>query len=86
MFVHCIKLKNFTITKNTTEIVGGCFNYCESLTLITYEGTISEWNSITKQSNWDGHSSSTVDSPLVKIQCLDGYMEYVDGEWREVHD
>ena len=36
MFVRCIKLKNFTITKSTTEIVGGCFNYCESLTLITY--------------------------------------------------
>ena len=76
MFVHCIKLKNFTITKNTTEIVGGCFNYCESLTEITYEGSLAEWNSITKRTNWDGHSSSTVDSPLVKIQCLDGYMEY----------
>lgn len=86
MFVRCIKLKNFTITKSTTEIVGGCFNYCESLTEITYEGSLAEWNSITKQSNWDGHSSSTVDSPLVKIQCLDGYMEYVNGEWREVHD
>lgn len=86
MFVRCIKLKNFTITKSTTEIVGGCFNYCESLTLITYEGTISEWNSVTKRTNWDGHSSSTVDSPLTKIQCIDGYMEYVNGEWREVHD
>lgn len=86
IFVRCIKLKNFTITKSTTEIVGGCFNYCESLTLITYEGTISEWNSVTKRTNWDGHSSSTVDSPLTKIQCIDGYMEYVNGEWREVHD
>lgn len=86
MFVHCIKLKNFTITKSTTEIVGGCFNYCESLTEITYEGSLAEWNSITKRTNWDGHSSSTVDSPLVKIQCLDGYMEYVNEEWREVHD
>lgn len=86
MFVRCIKLKNFTITKSTTEIVGGCFNYCESLTLITYEGTISEWLAINKHTNWDGHSSSTVDSPLVRIDCLDGYMEYVDGEWREVHD
>ena len=86
MFVHCIKLKNFTITKSTIEIVGGCFNYCESLTEIIYEGTISEWNSITKRTNWDGHSNSTADSPLTKIQCLDGYMEYVNEEWREVHD
>lgn len=38
MFVRCIKLKNFTITKSTTELIGGCFNYCESLTQITYDG------------------------------------------------
>lgn len=81
MFVRCIKLKNFTITKSTTEIVGGCFNYCESLTLITYEGTISEWNAITKRSNWDGHDSQ-VETPLTKIQCLDGYMQY-DTETKE---
>ncbi len=39
-----------------------------------------------KNTNWDGHSSSTVDSPLVRIQCLDGYMEYdADAEtWEEV--
>lgn len=81
MFVRCIKLKNFTITKSTTEIVDGCFNYCESLTLITYEGTISEWNAITKRTNWDGHDSQ-VETPLTKIQCLDGYMQY-DTETKE---
>ncbi len=81
MFVRCIKLKNFTITKSTTEIVGGCFNYCENLTLITYEGTISEWNAITKRTNWDGHDSQ-VETPLTKIQCLDGYMQY-DTETKE---
>lgn len=86
MFVRCIKLKNFTITKSTTEIVGGCFNYCESLTLITYEGTVSEWLAINKHTNWDGHTVGTIETPLTKIQCLDGYMEYVNGEWREVHD
>jgi len=86
MFVRCIKLKNFTITKSTTELIGGCFNYCESLTQITYEGSLAEWNAVKKNTNWDGHSSSTVDSPLVKIQCLDGYMEYdADTEtWKEV--
>ena len=81
MFVRCLKLKNFTITKSTKEIVGGCFNYCENLMLITYEGTISEWNAITKRSNWDGHDSQ-VETPLTKIQCLDGYMQY-DTETKE---
>ena len=86
MFVRCIKLKNFTITKSTTELIGGCFNYCESLTQITYEGSLAEWSAVKKNTNWDGHSSSTVDSPLVRIQCLDGYMEYdADAEtWEEV--
>lgn len=86
MFVRCLKLKNFTITKSTKEIVGGCFNYCENLMLITYEGTISEWNAITKRTNWDGHDSQ-VETPLTKIQCLDGYMQY-DTETKEwaVHE
>ena len=86
MFVRCIKLKNFTITKSTTELIGGCFNYCESLTQITYEGSLAEWSAVKKNTNWDGHSSSTVDSPLVRIQCLDGYMEYdADAKtWKEV--
>lgn len=86
MFVRCIKLKNFTITKSTTELIGGCFNYCESLTQITYEGSLAEWDAVKKNTNWDGHSSSTVDSPLVRIQCLDGYMEYdADAKtWKEV--
>ena len=86
MFVRCIKLKNFTITKSTTELIGGCFNYCESLTQITYEGSLAEWSAVKKNTNWDGHSSSTVDSPLVRIQCLDGYMEYdADAQtWEEV--
>ena len=45
-----------------------------------------EWSAVKKNTNWDGHSSSTVDSPLVRIQCLDGYMEYdADAEtWEEV--
>lgn len=88
MFVRCLKLKNFTITKSTKEIIGGCFNYCENLTLITYEGTISEWNSITKHTNWDGHTVGTTETPLTKIQCLDGYMQYntETKEWVEVRE
>lgn len=86
MFVRCLKLKNFTITQSTKEIVGGCFNYCENLTLIIYEGTISEWNAITKRTNWDGHTVGTTETPLTKIQCLDGYMQYdtETKEWEEV--
>lgn len=87
MFVRCINLTSFTITKSCKEIVGGCFNYCDSLTTLTYEGSISEWNSINKHTGWDGHNSEILKSPLVKVQCLDGYMEWdaPNKRWIEVH-
>ena len=86
MLFRSTKLKNLTLTKNVKEIVGGCFNYCESLNTITYEGSLVNWNAVKKNNNWDGHSNSTTETPLTKIQCLDGYMEYVAGTktWKEV--
>ena len=86
MFARCIRLKNLTLTKSVREIVGGCFNYCEKLTQITYEGSLADWNAVKKNNNWDGHSNSTTETPLTKIQCLDGYMEYVANTktWKEV--
>ncbi|WP_462367686.1 leucine-rich repeat domain-containing protein [Ruminococcus callidus] len=85
MFVRCTKLKNLTLTRNVKEIVGGCFNYCESLNQITYEGSLADWNAVKKNTNWDSRAVD-IESPLVKIQCLDGYMEYVAGTktWKEV--
>ena len=85
MFVRCTKLKNLTLTRNVKEIAGGCFNYCESLNQITYEGSLADWNAVKKNTNWDSHAVD-IESPLKKIQCLDGYMEYVAGTktWKEV--
>ena len=85
MFVRCTKLKNLTLTRNVKEIVGGCFNYCESLNQITYEGSLADWNAVKKNTNWDSHAVD-IESPLKKIQCLDGYMEYVANTktWKEV--
>ena len=85
MFVRCTKLKNLTLTRNVKEIVGGCFNYCESLNQITYEGSLADWNAVKKNTNWDSHAVD-IESPLAKIQCLDGYMEYVENTktWKEV--
>ena len=56
MFVRCTKLKNLTLTRNVKEIVGGCFNYCESLNAITYEGSLADWNAVKKNTNWDSHA------------------------------
>ncbi len=64
---------------------GRCFNYCESLTTITYEGSLADWNAVKKNTNWDSHAVD-IESPLKKIQCFDGYMEYVANTktWKEV--
>ena len=85
MFVRCTKLKNLTLTKSVKEIVGGCFNYCESLNQITYEGSLADWNAVKKNTNWDSHAVD-IESPLKRIRCLDGYMEYVTSTktWKEV--
>lgn len=87
MFVRCIKLKNFTITKSTKEIVGNCFNYCENLTFITYEGSLADWAAVAKQGNWDGNSGMSPGN-MHKVQCLDGYMQYDSEtqEWTEVRE
>ena len=87
MFVRCLKLKNFTITKSTKEIVGGCFNYCDNLTLITYEGSLADWAAVAKQGNWDGNSGINPGN-MHKVQCLDGYMQYDSEtqEWSEVRE
>ena len=72
-------------------VIVGCpkldsVDYSEKLTQIIYEGSLADWNAVKKNNNWDGHSNSTTETPLTKIQCLDGYVEYVAGTktWKEV--
>mgnify|MGYP002857571121 CR=1 FL=1 len=85
MFFGCTALTNFTIAVTCTEISTHCFSYCSSLTSITYEGSLDDWAAVTKQNNWDGHSNQ-IETPLTRIQCLDGYMEWdsENREWIEV--
>ncbi len=42
------------------------FYYCEWLTSINYNGTIEEWNNISKDSSW------RYDSSIMYIVCSDG--------------
>ena len=57
------------------------------MTTITYEGSLADWNAVKKNTNWDSHAVD-IESPLSKIQCLDGYMEYVTSTktWKEVKE
>ncbi len=82
MFSGCTALKNFTIAVTCKEICDNCFNGCNELTLIDYEGSLKDWTAVTKQKNWNSLAN------LTKVQCLDGYLTYdaETKEWNEVKE
>ena len=85
-FTRCTALSSLTISANCRTFGENMLTYCESLTAITYEGTIAQWNAITKPSNWMSSGKHFYNDYLQKIQCTDGYLEY-DSEndvWNEV--
>ncbi len=65
-FAYCINLKNVTIGKNVTNIGMGAFLGCSKIETITFEGTIAEWNNITKGFSWDFSTGNKT------IACSDG--------------
>ena len=77
MFTGCTNLKTLTISAKVKSIDECALTYCSSLESISFYGTTSQWDRITKGSNWDGLSGMDVSlSGLTKIQCTDGYLEY----------
>ena len=89
MFTGCESLKTLTISSKVKSIGECALTYCSSLESISFYGTTSQWDSITKGSNWDGLSGMDVSlSGLTKIQCTDGYFEYdnTSKTWNEVND
>ena len=85
-FTRCTALSSLTISANCRTFGENMLTYCESLTAITYEGTIAQWNAITKPVNWMSSGEHYYNNYLQKIQCTDGYLEY-DSEndvWNEV--
>ena len=68
-FSECNSLTNITIPDSVTSIGSSAFCKCSSLTNITYNGTQSQWNSISKASNWK------TDSAIKTITCTDGVIQ-----------
>ena len=86
-FVRCTNLQNVTLSHNVTSIGSHWINYCNRLTQITYEGSLDDWATVSKGTSWDGRSGQLTGT-LVRINCLDGYIEYDDenNAWVEVRD
>ena len=68
-FRNCSSLTNITIPDSVTSIGNYAFASCSSLTNITYNGTQSQWNSISKNSDWKYNSA------IKTITCTDGVIQ-----------
>ena len=65
-FSSCNNLTSITIPDSVTSIGSYAFYGCSSLTSITFEGTVAQWNAITKNSYWDKDTGSYT------VYCTDG--------------
>lgn len=65
-FYGCKYLPSVTIGNSVTSLGNFAFSFCNSLTSISYTGTISQWNAITKGQNWHYNVPATI------VHCTDG--------------
>ena len=68
-FYYCTSLESIVIPDSVTSIGAWAFEGCDSLTSITYRGTVSQWSSISKNSNWNYEVSAPY------VQCSDGRVD-----------
>ena len=65
-FYKCSSLESITIPDSVRSIGSSAFSYCSNLTRITFNGTMAQWNTISKGSNWNR------DTGNYTIHCTDG--------------
>ena len=66
-FSDCTGLTSVTIGNGVTSIGSWTFSHCTGLTSITFNGTIAQWNAISKGESWKYRVPSTC-----KVVCTDG--------------
>ena len=65
-FTSCTSLSSITIPISVSTIGNFAFRDCTSLRTINYTGTMSQWGSVNKSSNWKSNVPATV------VHCSDG--------------
>lgn len=61
---NCTNLNNILIPISVSTIGEGAFSGCTNLVTITYEGTLNQWETVTKGENWKPETTN--------IHCVDG--------------
>ena len=64
-FRDCTALKSIRIADSVTRIGDGAFQNCPALTDIWFDGTVAQWQAVTKWEGWNGGISRAV-------HCTDG--------------
>lgn len=64
-FSGCSSLTSITIPNSVINIENSIFGGCDDLA-VTYEGTIEQWNAVTKHEEWN------YEFPATYVQCSDG--------------
>ena len=65
-FFNCTSLKSVVIPDSVREIGELAFADCKSLSEIRFDGTVAQWESVTKIGNWHR------DTPAHCVKCADG--------------
>lgn len=65
-FYNCSALTDVVIGSGVTSIGGWAFYNCSALTNLAFEGTVAEWEAISKGSNWKNGV------PATEVVCSDG--------------
>ena len=68
-FSYCSSLTSIEIPSSVTSIGTAAFYGCSSLTDITFDGTMAQWNAITKGGGWNDGVHATY------VQCTDGQVQ-----------
>ncbi len=68
-FAYCAELKTVYICNSIDKLEYGVFKHCKNLTDIYFNGTIQEWNAISKSADWNFNTGNYI------VHCTDGDME-----------